>query len=43
MKPNRIITCNIHNYEDMSIDEINALIDRLRNLRNDTQEENSDD
>ena len=33
MKPNRTITCDIHNYEDMSVEEINALIDRLSNLR----------
>ena len=35
MKPNNIITCNIHNYEDMSVEEINALIDRLCGLRQD--------
>ena len=34
MKPNRVITCNIHNYEDMSVEEINALIDELCGLRN---------
>lgn len=43
MKPKRIITCNIHNYEDMNVDEINALIDALCNLRNDTKEKNSND
>ena len=33
MKPNRTIICNIQDYEDMSVEEINALIDRLSNLR----------
>ena len=33
MKPNRIITANIHDYEDMSLDQINALIDGLCDLR----------
>ena len=33
MKPNRIITCDMHDYEDMSVEEINVLIDRLSNLR----------
>lgn len=33
MKPNRTIICNIQNYEDMSVEEINDLIDRLSNLR----------
>ena len=42
MKPNRTITCNIHNYEDMSVDEINSLIDTLCNLQSDTQEENKE-
>ena len=33
MKPNHTIICNIHNYEDMSVEEINALIDELCGLR----------
>lgn len=33
MNPNHTITCNINNYEDMSVEEINALINRLSNLR----------
>ena len=35
MKPDRIITCNMHDYEDMSVEEINTLINKLCNLRSD--------
>ncbi len=35
MKPKRIITCNIRNYENMTIKEINALINWARGLQND--------
>lgn len=35
MKPEYVITCDMHNYEDMSIEEINTLINKLRNLRSD--------
>ena len=43
MKPNRTITCNIHNYEDMSVEEINALIDKLYGLRNDKLTKKADE
>lgn len=35
MKPDRVITCDMHNYEDMSVEEINTLINKLCNLRSD--------
>lgn len=33
MKPNRTMNVNIHDYEDMSLDQINVLIDGLCDLR----------
>ena len=42
MKPNRPIICNLHNYEDMSVEEINALIDGLCNLRQNKLTERAD-
>jgi len=42
MNPNRPIICNIHNYEDMSVEEINALIDGLCGLRQNKLSETAD-
>ena len=43
MKPERAIVCNIHNYENMSVEEINALIHGLYGLRKDKLTKKADE